>query len=177
MLKLSSDIDAKMMRGVIVDYCSDEIPGFKKQSSGAQLSWLDRFIKRHDLREYVARYEPSAQPSKKELKLSLSEVSTASSETIVHVEAPSQDTCAVVDSSNQAKLDAPPLPAPAIISLVHDTKEGVNSGDACDDSREVEVADIVLRYPNTVFCSEENHRSLSCPEIGYQDARRPKLAK
>ncbi|GMF23493.1 unnamed protein product [Phytophthora fragariaefolia] len=138
MIKLSNDIDAKMTTGVIVDYCSDKIPGFKKRSSGAQLSWLNRFIKRHELREYIATYDFSAQPSKKKLKLSLSEVSTASSETILHVEAPSQDNCAVVDSSNptpkvqsayhipldpKTTLDATPSPALAVISLVDDTKK------------------------------------------------------
>ncbi|GMF47365.1 unnamed protein product [Phytophthora fragariaefolia] len=164
MIKLSSDIDAKMTRGVIVDYCSDKIPGFMKRSSGAQLSWLNRFIKRHELREYIATYDFSAQPSKKNLKLCLSEVSIASSETIV--EAPSQDNCAVVDSPNptpkvqsashipldpKTTLDATPSPALAVISLVDDTKEGVDSGDEYDECREVEVADIVCEIQTPCF--------------------------
>ncbi|KAJ8548721.1 hypothetical protein ON010_g10951 [Phytophthora cinnamomi] len=69
-IKLSSDIDAKMKRDDIIDYYRDNIPGFKKRSSGAQLSWLNRFVKRHELREYIAAYDFSAQPSKKKIKLS-----------------------------------------------------------------------------------------------------------
>ncbi|GMF48546.1 unnamed protein product [Phytophthora fragariaefolia] len=167
-----------MTRGGIVDYCSDKIPGFKKRSSGAQLSRLNRFIKRHEHREYIATYDFSAQPSKKKLKLSLSEVSTASSETIVHVEALSQDNGAVADSPNQTPkqsashihlgskttLDAAPSPGPAVIALANDTKKSMDSGDEYDESREVEVAYTVWETQTPCFAPGKTSVRLVVPK-------------
>ncbi|KAJ8527427.1 hypothetical protein ON010_g14836 [Phytophthora cinnamomi] len=71
-IKLSSDIDAKMTRGAIIGYCKYKISGFKERSSGAQSSWLNRFIKRHELREYLVAYDFSAQPRNKKIKFHVS---------------------------------------------------------------------------------------------------------
>ncbi|KAJ8578214.1 hypothetical protein ON010_g994 [Phytophthora cinnamomi] len=136
-----------MTRGAIIDYCRDKISGFKERPSGAQLSWLKRFIKRHELQGYIAAYNFSA-------------------EATVHVEAPSQDSGVVADSPIKTpqvqspspppldpttEVDAPASPPPAMISLVDDTEEGVDSGNECDENLEVEVADIVCETQTLNF--------------------------
>lgn len=58
-IKLSSDIDAKMTRRAILELCATRIPKFKDLDldEEAQRLWLFRFLRRHDLLNFVAPHD------------------------------------------------------------------------------------------------------------------------